>query len=142
MGNAGLSGRIPRSQLRGGIVLRERLFVVMGELERVTELERGLWAPGSELTRKCLGVALGSTQIADRTRKSHRKPSLDERVRLALEVSFDQRERFCRLSLVGEQHGFSGALAGLGRTSRQAKQQREQPAAGPTIALSSDFPRA
>jgi hypothetical protein len=46
-------------------------------------------------------------------------------VRLALEVPFDQCERFSRLARVGEQHGFPGALAGLGRASRQNQQQRE-----------------
>jgi hypothetical protein len=136
------AGRIARRQLRGRIVLRERCFILMGELESVTELECWLRALGSELARKCLGVAFSSPEITDRSRKSHCKPALDERVRLALEVPFDQRERFTGLSCIREQHRFPGALAGLGRTSRQAQQQREQPAGGPAIALSSDFPRA
>jgi hypothetical protein len=89
----------------------------MRELERVTELECGLWALRSKLARKCLGVALGSTQITDRTRKSHRKPSFEQRMRLTREMPLDQRERFARLTSVGEHHRFPGALARLGRAS-------------------------
>jgi len=122
------AGRIVRCQLRGSIVESQRLFVPVGELERMTELERRRGALRAELPFELRRVAFGAAEVADRARQSHRQPALELGPRLLREVLFEQLERLSTAPGVREQHRFARALPWLRGTRPEAERQCERPA--------------
>jgi hypothetical protein len=122
------AGRIARSKLRRSIVECQRLFVPVGELECMTELERWRGTSGPELLLERRRVALGAPEIAERSRDPHGESPLELGLRLLRQMLLEQLERFAVSPGVREQHRLAGALSRLGRTRPQAEHEDQRPA--------------
>ena len=128
------AGRIARSELRRSIVERQRLFVPVGELERMTELERWRGTSGTELLLERRRVALGAPEIAERSREPHGESPFELGLRLFREVLLEQLERFAVPPGVREQHRLAGALSRLRGTRPQGERKSQCPAGCPSRA--------
>lgn len=122
------AGRIVRCELGSSIVERQCLLVAVGELERMTELERRHRTSGPELLLERCGVALGATEITERAREPHSESPFELRLRLFREVLLEQLERLTILPRICEQHRFAGALPGSWGARPQADRQSQRKA--------------